>query len=125
MRMKYAVRTVGEVAVLDLTGTISPGQTIEDRLILNDLVNEQVRSGHKSVLLNLAEVTYIDSSGIGDLIGALRTVQSQGGQLRICNASQRIGDLLYRTHLDTVIDCDKNEASSLEAFSGSGRKRTA
>jgi anti-sigma B factor antagonist len=125
MRMRYAVRTVGDVAVLDLTGTISPGQTIEDRLILNDLVNDQLRSGHKSVLLNLAEVTYIDSSGIGDLIGALRTVQSQGGQLRLCSASQRIGDLLYRTHLDTVIDCDKNEASALEAFSGGGRKKTA
>jgi anti-sigma B factor antagonist len=125
MRMKYAVRTIGDVVVLDLSGPISPGNTIEDRLVLHDLINQQVNAGQKNVLLNLRDVSYIDSSGVGDLIGALRIVQSQGGQLRMCNASQRIGDLLYRTHLDSIISNDRSEESALQAFSGSQKTPAA
>lgn len=122
MRLKYAVRNVGEVAVLDLSGPISPGKTIEDRLVLHDLVADRLKSGHTKILFNLAEVTFIDSSGIGDLLGAMQVVKGEGGQLLICNASQRIADLLYRTHLDSIIRCFHDETAALQAFSGNGHE---
>ncbi len=123
MRMKYAVRHIGEVAVLDLSGHISPGKAIEERRVLHDLVTDQVNRGHTKVLLNLSEVSYVDSSGLGDLLEALRLVQSQGGQLHTCNASQRISNLLSRTHLDSVINCYGSEAAALQAFADQTREK--
>ncbi len=125
MRPNYTVRNVGDVAVLDLSGPISPGRTIEDRLVLHDLVTEQLRNGYKKILLNLAEVSFIDSSGVGDIIGAWQLVKSQGGQLLICNTSQRIADLLYRTQLDSIINCYRSEESALQAFSANGHGRVS
>jgi anti-sigma B factor antagonist len=91
-------------------------------MVMHDLVNAQLKAGHNKILLNLAEVSFIDSSGVGDLIGALRVVQSEGGQLLICNASQRIADLLYRTHLDSIMRCYNDEASGIKALSGDGHE---
>ncbi len=118
MRMKYVVRNIGEVAIVDLSGSLSPGRTIEDRLLLLELVTGQFRNGRKKILLNFADVSFIDSSGIGDLMGALRMVNSEGGQLGIFHASQRVSDLLYRTHLDSIIPCYSDEASALKSLSG-------
>ena len=83
MRLNYAVRQIGDITVFDLSGRISPGETIADRLVLQELVREHVNTGHHKILLNLREVTYINSSGIAGLLASLNTVQGRGGELRI------------------------------------------
>jgi anti-sigma B factor antagonist len=125
MRMNYAIRRIGDVSVLDLSGHISPGKTIADRRVLHDLVSEQVNSGCQKILLNLREVTYIDSSGFGDLLEAQTVVQNHGGQLRICNAGNRVGDLLNRMHLDAVLLIDADEPTALQIFLEDTQKNTS
>ena len=124
MGLNYAVRQVGDVTVLDLSGRISPGETIAERLVLQDLVREQVNTGHHKILLNLREVTYINSSGIAGLLASLNTVQGQGGELRICNISKRVGDVLRRTRMDVVLNIDMDEATALQTFSGEAHKKS-
>jgi anti-sigma B factor antagonist len=129
MSMNYAVRQTGDVTVLDLSGRISLGEAIafgpSSGLVLQDLVREQVKDGHNKILLNLREVTYIDSSGLGELVSSLTTVRNNCGQLRICNASDRVEDLLRMTHLDSVLNFDKDEPTALQAFSGDAQKKTS
>jgi anti-sigma B factor antagonist len=116
--MNYAVRQSGDVNVLDLSGHICPG----DRRVLRDLVSEQVISGSNKILLNLREVTYIDSTGLGDLLESMTVVQNHSGELRICNISGRVSLLLHRTRLDSVLNIDKDESTALQAFFGDGEK---
>jgi anti-sigma B factor antagonist len=127
MSMDYAVRQIDDVTVLDLSGRISEGVTIaaRPRRVLQDLVREQVNAGHTKILLNLRELTYIDSSGLGDLLSSLKIVRSEGGQMRICNTNQLIGELLRKTHLDSVLAIDTDEASALRAFSRDVQKKTS
>ena len=80
-------------------------------------MTEQVNNGHNKILLNLHEVTYINSSGIAGLLASLKTVQSRGGELRICNASNRVHAVLRRTGLHTFLDLEQDERSALQAFS--------
>lgn len=125
MTINYAVRQIGDVTVLDLSGHISPGKTIADHRVLHDLVSEQVNSGHTKILLNLREVAYIDSSGVSDLLGAMTVVQNHGGEFRICNATGRVCVLMSRTHMDSVLNIDKDEPAALQAFSGGAQKTPA
>ncbi len=124
MSMNCSVRHVGDITVLDLSGRISPGETLADRLVLQDLVLDQVNNGHSNILLNLREVTYINSSGIAGLLASLDVVQKRGGELRICNPSKRVVDLLSRMHLDSVLNIDQDELTALQAFSGGSQKNT-
>ena len=124
MNMNCTVRQIGDVNVLDLSGRISPDETIA-RLVLQDLVVEQVNSGHKKILLNLREVTYINSSGIAGLLASFRTVQSQGGELRVCNASNRVHAVLRRTSLGSFFDLEQDEHSALQSFSKAEMKIVA
>lgn len=121
MSVNYSVRQVGEVTVLDLSGRISLGEALAfgagSALALHDLVHDFVTKGSAKILLNLRHVTYIDSSGLGELVSCSTTVQNHGGQMRICNASERVGDLLRITHMDSVLRLDQEEATALQAFS--------
>ena len=121
MSMNYSVRQVGEVTVLDLSGRISSVEAlaVEDgsSLVLHEVVRDFAQKGSKKILLNLRHVTYIDSSGLGELFSSMTTVLNQGGQLRVCNASERVGDLMRMTHLDSVLNFDKEEAAALQALS--------
>jgi anti-sigma B factor antagonist len=129
MSMNYVVRQIEDVTVLDLSGRISLGEALAfgpgSALILHDLVREQVNSGHNKILLNLSEVTYVDSSGLGELVSAMTTVRNQGGQLRMCGASPRIAELLRITHMDTVLNFDNDEATALRALSGDRQQKTS
>ncbi len=116
MKFNHAVRQIGDITVLDLSGRISPGETTADRLLLQSLVREQVNTGHHKILLNLREVTYINSSGIAGLLASLNTVRGQGGELRICNVGKHVGDVLRRTRLDLVVNVDLDEANALQSF---------
>ena len=121
MSMNYSVRQVGEVTVLDLSGRISLGETMAfgggSAQVLHDLVHDFVIKGSNKILLNLRHVTYVDSSGLGELVSSMTTVHNQGGQLRVCNATDRVGDLLRMTHMDSVLHLHTEEASALKAFS--------
>src|SRR5262249_13058739 len=86
---------------------------------LQEVVRDFAGRGHKHILLNLRDVAYIDSSGIGDLVGSATTVRKQGGDLKIVNPGGVVQKLLSVTRVDTVIDVKPDEASALAAFSKS------
>src|SRR6266516_2012296 len=97
--MKSSTRQVNGVTIVDLSGRITLG---EGSVILRDTVRDLLSKGHKSILLNLGEVNYIDSSGIGELVSAFTTVRNQGGELNLVNLTKKVHDLLQMTKLYTV-----------------------
>jgi len=111
--MKATVRQVDSVIVVDVSGRITLGEGCTQ---LRELVREQLGKGNKHVLLNLADVTYIDSSGIGELVSAFTTVSNQGGQLKLLNLTKKVHDLLQITKLYTVFDVHDDEAGAISSF---------
>lgn len=114
MSVKLNSRQVGDVTVIDAAGRITLG---EGTISLRDLIRDTLGGGHKKVLLNLGEVNYIDSSGIGELVSAFTTVTNQGGQLKLLNLNKRIQDLLQITKLYTVFEVHDDEAAAIRSFS--------
>jgi anti-sigma B factor antagonist len=106
-------RQAGDVTILDLTGEVRLG---DSSVALRDSVRKLADVGKTKVLLNLAGVKYIDSSGIGELIANYTTVSRQGGQLKLLNLTDRIQNLLVITKLLTVFDSYDNEAEALKSF---------
>jgi anti-sigma B factor antagonist len=111
--VKLNTRQVGDVTVIDAAGRITLG---EGTSTLRDAIKGIVDNGSKKVLLNLGEVNYIDSSGIGELVSAFTTVTNQGGQLKLLNLNKRIQDLLPITKLYTVFEVHDDEAASIRSF---------
>ena len=118
VKMQTATRQVGDVAVLDISGRITLG---EGNVILREIVRDLAEKGAKAIVLNLGEVQYIDSSGIGELVKAHTTIRNQGGQLKLTNLNKRVHDLLQMTRLSAVFDIQKDEASAIESFGGSSK----
>ena len=106
-------RQAGDVTILDLRGEVRIG---EGSIALRDAIRNLADSGKKKLLLNLAGVSYIDSSGIGELIANYTTVKRQGGQLKLLNLTDRVQNLLVITKLLTVFDSYDNEAEALKSF---------
>ena len=117
-KMETATRIVGEVTVLDISGRITVG---EGNVILREIVRDLAQKGQKAIVLNLGDVTYIDSSGLGELVKAHTTLRNQGGQLKLANLNKRVDDLLRLTHLFSVFDIQKDEASAIKSFGSSSR----
>ena len=113
MSVKLSTRQVGDVSVVDVAGRITLG---EGSSALRDLLKDMVGKGQKKILLNLGEVTYIDSSGIGELVSALTSIANQGGQLKLLNLAKRVKDLLQITKLYTVFDVHDDEAGAIRSF---------
>ena len=113
MTMKTSTRQVDGVSIVDCSGRITLG---EGSVILRDTVRELLSKGQKKILLNLGEVSYIDSSGIGELVSAFTTVRNQGGELKQLNLTKKVHDLLQITKLYTVFDVRDDEASAVKAF---------
>ena len=107
-------RVVGAVMILDLKGKITLGEGDE---ALKDKINSLILQGHKKILLNLADVPYIDSAGLGEVVRTYTTVSRQGGQLKMVNLTKRITDLLMITKLLTVFETFDNERDALQSFS--------
>jgi len=101
------------VTVVDLSGRITLG---EGSVVLRDLVRELIGKGNKKILLNLGDVTYIDSSGIGELVSAFTTVRNQGGELKLLKLTKKVHDLLQITKLYTVFDVKDDEAVAISSF---------
>ena len=113
MSVKLSARQVGDVSVVDVAGRITLG---EGSSALRDLLREMVGKNQKKILLNLGEVSYIDSSGIGELVSGFTTVTNQGGQLKLLNLTKRVKDLLQITKLYTVFDVHEDEAGAVRSF---------
>ena len=111
--MEIVERTVSDVTVLDLKGKITLGEGDE---LLKDKVNSLVNQGHKKIVLNLADVPYIDSAGLGEIVRTYTTVSRQGGSLKLLNLTKRIEDLLSITKLLTVFDTFDSEAEAVKSY---------
>jgi anti-sigma B factor antagonist len=114
MKMTAGTRLIGGVTIVDLSGRIVLG---EGSAGIRDLVRNLIKEGSKKILLNLRDVDYIDSSGLGELVNAFTIMRSQGGELKLLNLTKRVRALLQITKLLTVFDITDDEASSLKSFS--------
>jgi len=112
--MKASTRQVDGVTIVDLSGRITLG---EGSVVLRDTVRDLLGKNQKKILLNLGDVSYIDSSGIGELVSAYTTVRNQGGDLRLLNLTKKVHDLLQITKLYTVFDVKDDEVSAVKSFS--------
>ncbi len=113
MSLKYQIRQVDNVTILDLSGRITLG---EGSVTLRDAVRDVLAKGSNKILLNLGDVNYIDSSGIGELVSAYTTVKNQGGDMKLLNLTKKVHDLLQITKLYTVFDVKDDEASAVASF---------
>lgn len=115
VKMQTSTRQLGNVTVLEISGRITLG---EGNIVLRELVRDLSEKGAKAIVLNLGDVQYIDSSGIGELVKAHATMRNQGGQLKLANLNKRVHDLLEMTRLSAVFDIQKDEASAIKSFTG-------
>ena len=113
MTMKASSRKVDGVTIVDLSGRITLG---EGSVVLRDTVKGLASQGIKHILINLGDVNYIDSSGIGELVSAYTSVRNAGGELKLLNLTKKVHDLLQITKLYTVFDVQDDEASAIRLF---------
>lgn len=111
--MKIETRTAGDVKILDCSGRITLG---EGTMIIRNTVRDLLGGENKKIILNLAEVNYIDSSGIGELVSTYTTVTNSGGQLKLLNLTKKIQELMAITKLLTVFQVYGDEQSALSSF---------
>jgi anti-sigma B factor antagonist len=112
--MHISERSVGEVMIVDVSGKITLGDGGD--AILKDKMQSLMQQGKKHVLLNLGEVSYVDSAGLGEIVQAYATMSKGGGALKLLNTTKRIKDLLAITKLLTVFECHDDEAEAVKSF---------
>jgi anti-sigma B factor antagonist len=115
--MHIGERTVGDVVIVDISGKVTLGDGGD--VMLKDKMRSLVQQGRKHVLLNLGDVSYVDSAGLGEIVQAYATLNKNGGTLKLLNATKRIKDLLAITKLLTVFECHDSEAAGLKSFGAS------
>src|SRR5258708_5603983 len=113
MSLKINIRETADAAILDMSGRITLGDALGD---LRDSIHEALAGSQKNILLNLAEVSYIDSSGLGQLIGSYATISKTGGQMKLLNLQKRVIDLMQITKLVTVFETFSDEQTALASF---------
>ena len=113
MSAKAAVRQSGTVTIVDLSGRITLG---EGSGMLRTTVKDLMAAGHNKILFNLADVSYIDSAGLGEFVGAYASVTNQGGDVKLLNVPSKVIDLLQITKLFTVFATYTNEAEAVKSF---------
>jgi anti-sigma B factor antagonist len=116
--MQIEQRAVGDVVVLDIKGRVTLGEGDE---LLKDKVNSLLNQNQKKIVLNLAEVPYVDSAGLGEIVRTYTTVSRQGGSLKLLNLTKRITDLLSITKLLTVFETFESENEAVRSFSQSAK----
>ncbi len=113
MPLQIETREVGHVTILDISGRIVLGDEIHD---LREAVRDLVKQDKKKIILNLANVDYIDSSGVGELVGCFTTLRNAGGELKLLNLTQKVHDVLQVTKLYTVFDIRDDEFTAVKSF---------
>jgi len=112
--MQLTTRQVGDVTVIDAAGRITLG---EGSSAFRDTIRDLAAKGNKRILVNLADVSYIDSSGIGELVSAFTTITNQGGALKLLSLTKRVKDLLQITKLYTVFEVFDDETAAVRSYS--------
>jgi anti-sigma B factor antagonist len=113
MALQGTCRDVGDVAIVDFSGRITLG---EGSAMLRKTVRDLIEAGRRKILLNLADVDYIDSSGIGELVGLYTSVRNASGELKLVYLTKRVHDLIQITRLFTVFDVQPDEAAAVSSF---------
>jgi anti-sigma B factor antagonist len=113
MAVSFDTKVSGEVCVLIPEGKIVIGDEVA---ALREKIKELLDTGHKNILVNLGRVAYIDSTGVGALVGSYTTIRNQGGQMKLSNLSQRVKDILLVTKLLTVFDVYESESEGTKSF---------
>jgi anti-sigma B factor antagonist len=115
MSLKITMRETADATILDLSGRVTLGEGLGD---LRDSIREALSGTRKNIVLNLGEVGYIDSSGLGQLIGSYASVRERGGQMKLVNLQKKVVDLMQITKLLTVFETYNTEAAALASFAG-------
>ena len=121
MTMECNIRHIDDVTVVDLKGRLSLGEALAfgpgSDLVLTDAIKELAAKGQKKIILNLAGVKYVDSSGVGQLVGALTTARNHGVSLKLINPVKQVSELLRMTKLYTVFEIKDDEVAAIQSFS--------
>jgi anti-sigma B factor antagonist len=119
--LEYKIRQTREVTILDLSGRISVGEALAfgpgSGTVLSDVIRDLASKGHRKILLNLKDVKYIDSSGMGDVMRSFTGLQRLGGELRLLSPAPRVLEVLQVTRLHKVLKIEDDEVSAIHAFS--------
>jgi len=113
MNLRATNRDIGDTTVVDISGRITLG---EGSALLRTLVRQLLDQGRKFIVLNLADVSYIDSSGIGELVSSFTAAKKEGGELKLLNLTKKVHDLLLITKLFTVFDVHDDEEKAIASF---------
>lgn len=113
MNLRATAREAGKAAVVDLSGRITLG---EGSSLLRQTIRGLLSEGQNRIVLNLGDVTYIDSSGIGELVSGYTAVKNSGGELKLLNLTKKVHDLLQITRLYTVFDVHSDEQAAITSF---------
>ena len=122
MKMTISTRQVGGITILDIGGRIV---LVEESTSLRDVIRDLLKNGHKQILFNLGEVAYIDTTGLGSLVGAFTTVRKQGGDLKLLNLPEKFAGVMQITKLYKVFDIMNDEAAAVKSFGQSTAKARA
>jgi anti-sigma B factor antagonist len=112
--MKIDIRTIGDIRILDCSGKITLG---EGTMSIRNTVRDALQSGAKKIILNLADISYIDSAGVGELVSTFTTTVNNGGKLKLLNLTKKVQELLTITKLLTVFEVFNDEKAALASFS--------
>jgi len=113
MSFKAAIREVGDVTVIDMDGRITLG---EGSSLLRDLIQQSLAKSRRKIVMNMAGIVYIDSTGLGELVSGYRLIKSEGGEIKLLNLNKKVTDLLQITKLYTVFDIHNQEAQAVASF---------
>jgi len=113
MKMTTKTRQVGSVTVVDISGRIELGG---ESAALRDLIADLLSKGQTQILLNLADVNYIDSAGLGTLVGGFASVRKHQGELKLLNLTDKVNDVMNVTKLYTIFDVATDEEAAVKSF---------
>jgi anti-sigma B factor antagonist len=119
--LEHKIRQRGDVTILDLSGRISAGEALAfgpgSGVVLGDVIGDLAKKGQRKILLNLKDVTYIDSSGTGDVVRSFTSLRRQGGELKLLSPSPMVLEVLRITHLHKVLEIKDDESLAVQSFS--------
>ncbi len=113
MALSAKTRRVGDIAIVDLNGKVTLG---ENTGILRDELRGLMSQGHKNIILNMADVSYVDSAGLGELVGAYTTATNQGGSVKLLHLQGKMKDLMQITKLHTIFSSYDDESAAVASF---------
>jgi anti-sigma B factor antagonist len=113
MNMTTSTRQIGGVTIVDISGRIVLGK---ENASVRSVIYDLLRNGHKQIVLNLGAVDFIDTTGLGSLVGAFTTARKHGGELKLLNLQEKVADVMLATQLYTVFDILNGEAAAVQSF---------